>query len=261
MTAMHRHRIEEAFAAADAYDRNARVQRRVAELLADQIAATNLPARPRILEIGCGTGFLTDALMRRGIKGDWLITDIAPAMIARCRDRIGDGPDRRFSRLDGEYGTPEGAGSFDLVCSSLVMQWFEDPAAALGRMLRWLAPGGQCLFATLGANSFAEWRAAHMTVGLAPGTPDFSSVGELEAATPEGWRGALAVHDMVERHADALDFMRSLKAIGAGTASSDHKPLAPADLRRVMRCFEEGGAAVTYEVVIGHYGPPGVSAS
>ncbi|GEP10802.1 methyltransferase domain-containing protein [Methylobacterium gnaphalii] len=52
-------------------------------------AAAPLAPSPRTLEIGCGTGFLTRALRSRIPVGSMLATDIAPAMIARCRTRIG----------------------------------------------------------------------------------------------------------------------------------------------------------------------------
>lgn len=257
MNAMHRRQIREAFSAAQDYDRHARIQRVVARRLARRIAAQPLPECPRILEIGCGTGFLTEALIKEGITGDWLITDIAPDMVARCHARIGEGAgedgSRRFALLDGEYGDPGEAGPFDLVCSSLVMQWFDDPAAALARMLGWLAPGGQCLFATLASGSFAEWRGAHEAERLACGTPQFPTLAQMEAVLAAARCGPLEVERLSEQHENALNFLHCLKAIGANTAAEGHRPLPPADLHRVMRRFEEGGAAVTYEVVTGHY--------
>jgi len=257
MNAIHRRQIRDAFSAARDYDRHARVQQVVARRLAKRIAALALPPQPRILEIGCGTGFLTQALIEEGLGGDWLITDIAPAMVERCRARIGDvaglAESRRFALLDGEYGDPGTAGAFDLVCSSLVMQWFDDPAPALARKLGWLAPDGHCLFATLASGSFAEWRNAHEAEGLPCGTPRFPALDAMEAICPQARSGALSVEQLVERHTSGLSFMRALKAIGANTAAAGHRPLPPADLRRVIRRFEEAGAAVTYEVVTGHF--------
>jgi malonyl-CoA O-methyltransferase len=242
-----RERIARAFARALDYDRQARVQRMVAQGLAARIAALDLPERPRVLEIGCGTGFLTQALINEGLGGDWTVTDIAPEMIERCIARVGESRSRRFAVLDGEKGTP-GGGPFDLVCSSLALQWFEDTPAALARMSEWLAPGGHCIVTTLGPGSFAEWRAAHEAEGLVPGTPEFAPAESFAALGPVG----LDVERHLERHEDARAFLHALKAIGAGTAAPRHRPLAPGQLRRVMARFEEGGRAVTYEVVTCH---------
>ena len=236
-------RIARAFAGARDYDRHARIQREVARDLAAQVVTLDLPARPRVLEIGCGTGFLTQALAEAGLGGDWLVTDIAPEMVGRCRERLGDSPRRRFAVLDGEDGTPEG-GPFDLIVSSLALQWFDDAPAALARMGGWLAPGGHCVVTTLGPGSFAEWRRAHEAEGLLPGTPVFASV--------EAFACDLAVENRIERHADARSFVHALKAIGAGTSAPGHRPLGPAQLRRVMAHFDRNGCAVTYEIVTCH---------
>lgn len=256
MTPAYRRQIEQAFSAASDYDRHARVQRVIARELAARIAAIPLPARPSVLEIGCGTGFLTQALIDSGIGDDWLITDISADMLERCRQRIGEAPGRTFAVLDGEYGAPGEGRKFDLICSSLAIQWFDDPAAALPRMLDWLAPGGHCIFTTLGAGSFAEWRAAHAMEGLVPGTPRFLTLAELSAIQPEAQAEPHRSVSHVEQHESGLDFMRALKAIGAQTAARQHRPLPPAALRKVVRHFEQGGGAVSYEAVTCHYAVP-----
>jgi malonyl-CoA O-methyltransferase len=238
--------VARAFAAAADYDSHARIQRLAARELARRIAGLELPPRPRLLEIGCGTGFLGAALREHGVAGDWLVTDLAPAMVERARARLG--PSAHYAVLDGEHGTPPG-GPFDLICASLATQWFADEPAALGHWREWLAPGGHVMAATLGPGTFAEWREAHAAEGLHAGTPDFTPPAAFEAlalAEP------LTVERYRERHDDARAFLAALRAIGAQTASPAHRPLSPGALRRVMRRFEAGGAIVSYEVVTCH---------
>jgi len=237
-----RERVGRAFAAAPDYDGNARVQREVALALAARITALDLPENPRVLEIGCGTAFLTQALA--GLGGDWLVTDLSPAMLERCRARIGESAGYRYAELDGEYGHPQ-EGPFDLICSSLAVQWFDHAPTALRRLAGWLAPGGHLMMTTLGPGSFAEWRAAHEAEGLAPGTPRFAAVADF---------GDLlyGVENHVEHHPSPLAFLHALKAIGAQAAEADHRPLSPGRLRRVMARFAQSGCNVTYEVVTCH---------
>jgi len=243
---LYRQQIGRAFAAAQDYDAHARVQRRVATALAERIAALRLPANPRVLEIGCGTGFLTEALAERVGGGAWLVTDLSPAMLDRARHRLGARDGWRYAALDGEYGTPEGR--FDLIVSSMTMQWFDDLPAAAARMLGWLVPGGTLAFTTLAAGTFAEWRAAHAAEGLEPGTPTFPAATPLAAILPGHQIAPHVIERLVEHHDSARDFLLSLKAIGAGTAGRHHAPLPAGTLRRVMARFEAAGAQATYEV-------------
>lgn len=244
--------VAQAFAAAADYDRHAHVQRLAAGALARRIGALPLPPMPRVLEIGCGTGFLTRALRDEGLSGDWLVTDIAPAMIARAQAGLAplrDAPPRlSFAVLDGERGDPEG-GPFDLICASFATQWFADEPAALARWRDWLAPGGHVMVATLGPGTFAEWRAAHAAEGLTPGTLAFTAPQALTALQPAE---PLTRETYRETHSDARAFLQALRAIGAQTASPDHRPLSPGALRRVMHRFEAEGAIASYEVVTCH---------
>ncbi|HET8613598.1 MAG TPA: methyltransferase domain-containing protein [Sphingomonas sp.] len=230
--------IAAAFDRARDYDAHAGVQRAVADALAERILRLPLPERPRVLEIGCGTGFLGQALIDRLPGARWLMTDIAPGMIARARARFGNRAD--YAVMDGE--APSVSGPFDLICSSLAAQWFADLPAALGRLTRLLAPGGYLALATLAGESFAEWRAAHPE-GCEPGLRRHPAIAALRVLGAE-------VEEERRRvpHADARAFLRSLKAIGAGTPRPGHRPLGPAALKQTMRRFEAEGAIATYHI-------------
>jgi len=203
-----------------------------------------------VLEIGCGTGFLTEALITGGIGTDLLITDLAPAMVERCRARVGEAGERRFATLDGEHGPQPDSGPFDLIVSNLTFQWFDDLASAVKRLGTWLAPGGHLLFTTLGEGTFAEWRAAHESEGLQAGTHLFPSAAELGSMAG---MEEVQTECEVEVHDSARQFLRELKAIGAGTPGPGHRPLPPAALRRVSAAFERAGARATYEILTCHY--------
>ena len=241
-------RLQRAFdAAAPTYDAAAPVQRAVAVRLAEKIAALPLPPRPRILEIGCGTGFLTQALRARIGEADWLVTDLSPRMLDACRARIGN-EGAEFRVLDGEAPALE-PGGFDLVCSSLAVQWFEDLGPALQRLAALVAPGGWLAFSTLAEGTLRDWRQAHADLGLACAGPDYPSAATLAGML--GPRGRIETETVVQAHAGARAFLDDLKAIGAGSPAAGRRPLAPGDLKRVMAQFDETGASARYEVAYG----------
>ena len=79
--------------AADAYDTFSVVQRAMADGLVEGIEREPLS----ILELGCGTGYLTALLRRRFPEATIEAVDFAPSMIARARERV---PSVRFVVAD-----------------------------------------------------------------------------------------------------------------------------------------------------------------
>jgi malonyl-CoA O-methyltransferase len=225
--------------AAASYDAHSAPQRHAAQRLAELIAAEALPTNPRVLEIGCGTGHLTQLLAHRFTN--ILASDIAPAMVATCRARL---PQSTYVVMDGER--PAVAAGFDLVCANLAAQWFRDLPATLAGLAALLAPGGLLAISTLGAESFREWKAVHAALGLRAGTPPFVDAPTLRAAFPAG---ALALDEEIyaDRADAALDLPRRLRAIGAATPAPGHRPLAAGQLRRVLRALGPQ-PALTYQL-------------
>lgn len=238
-------RIGRAFGAASAtYAERATVQRLAAEQLADVIAALPLPPNPRVLEIGCGVGFLTRALLNRLPGARIVATDLSPAMVEACRTSV---PQADYAVMDGEHPT-FGERRFDLVCAGLAVQWFEAMEPSLKGLCRLLKPGGHLAFSTLLEDTFQEWRAAHADLALETGAAQFAAAGRVQAFSFDGAQTKLSEAHVVERHADGRAFLRTLSEIGAWVPAPGRRPLSAAELRRVAERFEAGGSAVTYHL-------------
>lgn len=219
-------------AAADRYDALSPVQRDAAQRLAARVLGLDLPANPRVLEIGCGTGHLTRALLPK-LGGAWVVSDIAPAMVRECRAQAGNAC---CVAMDGER--PAFApGSFDLIVSNLTAQWFADLPAAFAGLAGLLAPGGRIALATLGQDTFAEWRDAHAALGLRAATPDYPDAARLAQAFPPSLRTRVAEERIAEPFAEPLGFVRGLRAIGADTPKPGASPLSAGQMRKVLRAL------------------------
>ncbi len=235
-------RIAAAFSAqAGSYESVGEVQREVAMRLARRIGSVARVPR-NILEIGCGTGFLSVEMARIFPDADLLLSDISPAMLACASARVR----ARGLVLDGEH--PQLTERFDLIVSSLALQWFGDLQAGLARLAGLLAPGGRLMFATLGADSFKEWRQAHAALGLACGTPEYP--GAENFPWPPGVSRTLEAEPIVHAYADGMSFIRSLKALGAREPVAGYRPLSPGNMRRVLASFEDG-ISITYQILYG----------
>ena len=239
-------------AAADTYDAGAELQRVVAETLARKIKALPRPAAskgpPKILEVGCGTGVLTRALADQ-ITGAWTVTDIAAPMVARCERALAASlPGARFMVMDGT--APALAPGFDVICSSMALQWFEDPGRAIGRLSALLNRGGHLAFATLGPDTFEEWQAACALSGVAAPTRRLPSAEDFQNNTPHGFAFRAEKAVFRRTYANGWDFLQRLRKIGAHRAVPEAEPLPAGALRKVLRATD-APFTVSYDVIYG----------
>ncbi|MDD5176846.1 MAG: methyltransferase domain-containing protein [Sterolibacterium sp.] len=243
----HKERIAGRFGSAVAdYDAHSPIQRVAARRLAERVKHLALPAHPRVLEIGCGTGHLTRELLP-ALGGTWIVSDIAMTMTAECRRLIG--PAVHYIVMDGERPAVA-AGGFDLILASLATQWFLDLPAALAALAPLLAPDGQIALATLGAGTFAEWRVAHEKAGVNAATPAYPDAPALRRAFPAGLTVEVAEEDLIEPLDDPLEFLRGLRFIGADTPAPGARPLTVGQLRQVLRAFSAAGhAGMSYHLL------------
>lgn len=140
------------------YDKYAVVQKEMASELLLKLRSTGKCFR-NILEIGCGTGFLTELLAKEYPLAQITATDISSEMIIVIREKLASFSNINYSVVDGENLIANNVSfdpSFDLVVSNAVFQWFTDYEAAFTQYHAYLEPGGYLIFSTLGAGTFRE---------------------------------------------------------------------------------------------------------
>lgn len=228
-------------AAAGSYEQAAPIQAEAAIRFDAWLAQLGLEAPSSIVEIGCGTGFFTRLLHARYPNAVLHATDLAPAMLERCRAGLPPKENLRFSLCDGRHASF--APAPDWIVSTMCFQWF-DPLLPV--LKRHMAGSRALAFSVLLDGSFAEWRTAHERTGLAPGLlacPDYDALlracDELSGGRMQACRLSLNA-----QHPNGLDFARSLRAIGADMAGHGHRP---ANLLPVLLQMEQGTTA-NYEI-------------
>jgi SAM-dependent methyltransferase len=92
----------------------------------------------RWLDVGCGTGALTDAIMDVAWPGEVTGLDASEAFLEVARRKV---PGAHFEVGDAT-ALPFPDQSFEAAVSSLLIAYLDDPAAALRELVRVTAPGG-----------------------------------------------------------------------------------------------------------------------
>lgn len=95
----------------------------------------------RVLDAGCGPGFLTKYLLEKG-AAEVAAFDVSPAMIERARERAGDRARLFVADMAKPLSLLE-SGQFDLVVSSLAIDYVRDWSVPLAEFRRVLKPGGR----------------------------------------------------------------------------------------------------------------------
>ncbi|MFJ9548171.1 class I SAM-dependent methyltransferase [Streptomyces erythrochromogenes] len=191
-----------------------RFDRAIRPYLAHFLAAADVSADDRVLDIGCGTGETTRAAARRASGGRALGVDLSAEMLRVARRRaVAEGTDNaEFVQADAQvHAFP--AASFDVAVSRTGTMFFADPVAAFRNIGGALRPGGRLVQLVWQEAAGNEWFLA-FTRALAAGRPMTGpppdAPGPFSLADPDRVRtvlGAAGFTDVrLEPHGEAMWF-------------------------------------------------------
>jgi len=251
---------------AKTYDDYAVVQKQMSRKLISNIVVKN---PKKILEIGCGTGFLTELIAKEYPDAQILALDLAPGMIDVARDRlssINTNGRINFKCADAESAFPED--SYDLIISNATFQWFNHPDETTTLILNNLSENGQCLFSTFGERTFFElgeaFKMASSELNLeedAQASQNFHKGDEWtsrlkQAKSQLQIEAAISVSDelLPEYFEDCMAFFQSVKKIGANNASASRSRTTPKFMQTVTEIYErefrtDEGVCATYHAL------------
>jgi len=241
--------------AASFYEEHAEVQREVADRLIASLKPWKgiLPSGP-IIELGCGTGFVTEGLLK--LYGDEereiQATDLSEDMVGFCRQKFEGHDHLSFRVQDAENPPPVDEPHYGMTISGFTAQWFKDPAQTLARWLEVTKPGGLLLVSFPGEECFPEWREKCQELGLPFTANTLPDVEEMVVKMSLGPAQLDYYEDTItQTFDDARDFFRQLKRVGASTQKKG-RSLTPKEFSLLIDHWNsstDGKIKVSYHVV------------
>lgn len=174
-----------------------RVHQQIVDRTTD-LALSCVPAPQRVLDVGCGTGYLLRRLVARAPSTIELVgIDAAPAMVEVANGAQHD-PRLHFSTGVAEH-LPYPDATFDLVISTTSFDHWSDQRSGLAECIRVMAPGAPFVL----ADQFSALLLPTLVLGRRGRARTKSRVAELLTAC--GYR-SLSWHDIY------ADFIRAVTA-------------------------------------------------
>ena len=260
--------------AAQSYDAAAVLQKEVALRLAERWPLVKMQPQ-QIMDLGAGTGFLTQHLRQHYPQAQSVAVDLSETMLQQCRSKLIAKPlwwqklnpfvkpdTVAFVNADA-YQLPFADNSMDMLVSSLMLQWCDDLPKVLAECRRVLKPNGVLFIASLGPDTLKEIRLAWQAVDdeQAEHTLNFADLHDLgDALGRVGFSDPVCdVEHITLTYADAMAALKDLKAIGATNASGQRqKGLMGKDKWRAFlaayqqQAMSDGRIPATFEIVYAH---------
>jgi malonyl-CoA O-methyltransferase len=241
-------------AAAHTYHEESSIQRTAAEELVASIPSGGFD---RILEVGCGTGYLTELLTMSFPRALIDAVDIARPMIDLARERMGDRGCIRWHAADARHFGPDR--EYPLIVSSSALHWMTPIPETVNRLAGMLQPGGCFAAALMIRGTLGELHDARQCL-FPEKTASVclpSAEGFLEAVASAGLRTEACRQQVLQKqYCSARSFLLSLNRQGVtGAAGGGGKLLNRTELRKLLAYYDRefaapgGGVIATYRIL------------
>jgi len=272
--------------AAPSYDDAAILQKTVAERIDERLDLTTIEPQV-ILDLGAGTGLLTEKLIPRYPQALLFAVDLSANMLDIAQPRL---QTTRWPKLGANfnqflescrltksiakrqaampinadvYQLPFADGSVDLIVSNLMLQWCDDLDSVFAEFRRVLRPEGLVMFTSFGPDTLKELKQAWQEVDT-----DYEHVNNFidmhdigDALIRAGFGQPVMDMELFTLTYDKpIGVLKDLKAIGATNANTQRNKGLMGKQRFAMmlnayetlRSSTDHKIPATYEVVHGH---------
>jgi len=236
---LDKQKVRQSFSgAAESYDSVASLQRNVGLELIKQAGAESFYGT--VLDLGCGTGFISSQIISSNDINQMILLDIALPMLQISQQKLANHT-ALYVCADAEQ-LPLASNTVDHVISNVALQWCRNLDVVFADIKRILKSGGQFSFTIFGSQTLQELKLAWAKVDQFQHVNEFYSQNQLEAfLVQSGFKQIEATSECYQTsYESALDLMRELKQLGAhNVLSSRNKHLTTkTQLQRMLTAYE-----------------------
>jgi len=236
------------------YDQYAHVQKTMRDILIEFMLQNNKDTLrvKNILEIGCGTGYLTCALTELFPSAHITAVDIAPGMITEIKPKL---KNNSVDFICGDIEEINLNTTYDIIISNATFQWFNHMPITMKKLYAALNPKGILCFSTFGKYTFCELNECFektrqlMSIkeSISSGQ-SFYNLNELATLCKDAVRNEMNHNKIVvqskeifeyEYFNNCKDFFYSIKKIGANNSNKDGRRTSPAFIKKVINLYNE----------------------
>jgi len=231
------------------YDKYANVQKKMGDYLVERVRGSEIEIK-NVLEVGCGTGYVTKLLAELLPEAEITAVDIAPGMIDLVKGNL---EGRKINFLCGDIEAMEIETKYDLIISNATFQWFNELDGTIAKLVNSLTEKGKILFSTFGENTFNELHSSFgkakealaLEDSVSPGQGFFSLDALRDVCTKsvdEKGCGVVTIHSdenyEYEKFDSCKEFLISVKKIGANKSDSSKSNATPEFIGKVMEIYD-----------------------
>ncbi|KDR96634.1 malonyl-CoA O-methyltransferase [Peptoclostridium litorale DSM 5388] len=240
------------------YDEYANVQKKMGSFLVDNLVKHTIiecSQIKKILEIGCGTGYVTRKLANDYPNAQITAVDIAPGMIELVKSTI---QNNNIDFICADIEEIYIVDNYDLIVSNATFQWLNDFEKTVARLIGILNENGILCFSTFGQHTFQELHEAfdkaknilEIEGAVSPGQV-FYSLNDLEqiiySLMGQNNQNGLNIHSFESYEREyfdrCIDFLNTVKKIGANKSQRGKNTSNPGFIEKVIEIYDNDYSA------------------